>query len=306
MSNDFVTYSFQSEIYNPKLNVKNTQFSSTFYYPCSNTYQCQPYYIQLRKGVYKFEAWAPFTGHEIGSYTSGVIKLIKTSPFFVYIGGMPSGNHGGYNGGGDAYSTKAEPGAGATDIRLDESLHSRIMVAAGSGGFDISGTGKAGTDVGLSCSDKDSDCGGGATQTAPGSGSPPGSFGKGGSDSVNDGGGGGGGYWGGGHGGGVFGGGGGGSSFVSGHPYCNAVKSATSTDPAGTPIHYSGLAFESPVMIGASDRIPDPEDPSKFLSLDQKLNGVFRITLIESHTGCRTKKIPMVAVAAFAAIALSE
>lgn len=301
MSSSFVTYSFQNDTYSPQLNVQNTKNTATFNYPCNNTLQCQPYAIKLKSGVYKFEAWGPFSMHDKGSYVSGVIKLsYESSSFLVFVGGKPNECLGGYNGGGDCQRGTAYGGAGATDIRLDQSLNSRIMVAAGSGGDDEDGRGPAGTDVGLRCSS--GNCGAGGTQTAGGSGYPAGSFGQGGSSDSVDGGGGGGGYWGGGHGGNVRGGGGGGSSFVSGHPYCNAVVSSVSTAASGTPLHYSGLRFESPVMIGASERIPDPEDSSKLLDFSRNMNGVFRITLIESHTACRAMKTPFNIIVAFAAI----
>ena len=146
---------------------------TVFNYPCSDTVNCSPYTVYLRKGVYKFECWGAsggFARHNSletlntlsggnGSYVSGYIRLIKKTKFYIYIGGRGEDQSsieryaygkGGYNGGGDGgadlndgdYPESGAGGGGGTDIRIIysddpqniESLKSRIMVASGGGG----------------------------------------------------------------------------------------------------------------------------------------------------------------------------
>jgi hypothetical protein len=81
-----------------------------------------------------------------------------------------------------------------------------------------------------------------------------GGFGYGGYDysTICGGPGGGGGYYGGGAGNRYHSGGGGGSSFISGHPYCNAITSTSSQNSighTGSPDHYSGKVFRDTEMI---------------------------------------------------------
>ena len=109
-----------------------------------------------------------------GGYSKGRFLLQNTTTFYVYVGssGINEGN-GGYNGGGALGasswihapdSNNRAPGGGATDIRLvkgsletlksidflttyygpNESLLSRVIVAGGGGGNDISGNGYGG------------------------------------------------------------------------------------------------------------------------------------------------------------------
>ena len=137
------------------------------------------------------------------------------------------------------------------------------MVAAGGGGPDTSDNGGAGGElVGLS---SENGHGKGGTQTRGGDGYDKGGFGKGGGR-VNSGqsgnGGGGGGYYGGGsstiindYG------GGGGSSFISGHPECDAIDiSYTEENPkhTGQPVHFSGLRFIDTLMISGNKEMPSP------------------------------------------------
>ena len=158
-----------------------------------------------------------------------------------YNGGGATGKYGSYFGGS---------GGGATDFRLisgnwqdPSSLDSRLMVAAGGGGFGrYSSSYRPGGYAGGLLGAGVAECnvngdGGGGSQTAGGAGSTcnspngvPGNFGSGGSSPSNiAAGGGGGGYYGGASGGDstfYHGSGGGGSSYISGHQGSIAIKAA--------------------------------------------------------------------------------
>ena len=177
-----------------------------------------------------------------GGKVAGVFTEIpETLYIFVGgVGGMGSGIEGGYNGGGLSGGNSGTEGAGggATDIRLDLSLESRILVAGGGGG---GGGGEAGGNGGHGGAEfaapggsgQASGGGGGAQDEGGFAGASnggfqagtPGQFGLGGSGGFSTfaGGGGGGGGWYGGGGGGADdntccsdgGGGGGGSSYAN-------------------------------------------------------------------------------------------
>ena len=92
-------------------------------------------------GKYKLEVWGAQGGYSTsvsytglpmggrGGYASGYINLDSNETLLVYVGA--SGNNGGYNGGGQSMDNVR--GGGATDIRLNSSLYSRIIVAGGGG-----------------------------------------------------------------------------------------------------------------------------------------------------------------------------
>ncbi len=233
--------------------------------------------IELAPGKYKMECWGAWGGYttdsygefinERGGYTKGEILFTQNQKLYVFVGQRGSaGISGSFN--GNIASSTTRPGGGASDIRLMggvwnnfESLKSRIMVAAGSGGHDRGGCagGLSGYTGGNHPVPGGSYRGYGASQTAGGgratNGGYVGSFGVGGlGRKYSDGhcgGGGGGGYYGGG-GAQWHAGGGGGSSFISGHAGCDAI-SASSTSSSiihtGQPNHYSGLFFINTVMI---------------------------------------------------------
>lgn len=163
------------------------------------------------------------------------------SEFYIYVGGAGKAGKaaaGGFNGGGNAANGNngdEGSGGGATDIRLTQTIDSRIAVAGGGGGSGGQGgeVGGGGGLNGVAGTNGQSQGGTGATQTAvgiggSGNGGSKGSNGfsavggAGGFGMAGGGGGGGGGYFGGGGGGGdniasgkSAGGGGGGSSWVS-------------------------------------------------------------------------------------------
>ena len=201
----------------------------------------------------------------IGGYVSGNILLSQAQTLYIFVGQQgigsgSSGNLGGWNGGGSASYSQYYPtgGGGATDIRIlgntnstwknDSHLRTRIMVAAGGGGcgnytgYLIYG-GHGGGLIGYRGTTTSTTANGGygnyntypntgGTQTSGGTfyiTQTPG-FGYAGfysalGSSTGYAGGGGGGWYGGVRGYGQ--GGSGGSSFISGHPGCNAVNPST-------------------------------------------------------------------------------
>ena len=119
-----------------------------------------PYYVFTApvSGTYKMETWGANGGSTsggnggVGAYASGEIFMLANEKMYIYVGGAPSGDNGGYNGGGSITAHQSEnggaAGGGATDIRYFTSvpsssdliwnasngLKSRLMVAAGGGG----------------------------------------------------------------------------------------------------------------------------------------------------------------------------
>lgn len=273
-------------------------------------------------GVYNIELWGANgasttlgTGG-IGSYTSGDIRLLANEKLYVYVGGAPSGDNGGYNGGGSITAHQSEnggaAGGGATDVRLDsgawsydQGLRSRIMVAAGGGGAKTAtcgstiSTGGFGGDTAsssasfsMSCSDVIWTLANGANQTSGGTidvytGNTQngtyqaGLFGMAGTASEFTGdviSGGGGGYYGGANAGyGSF--ATGGSSFISGCENCVAVTSTGTI--SDTNVHYSNKVFTNYNMT-AGNLISSDENITKPVNTD---DGYARIKLVSISYG---------------------
>ena len=128
--------------------------------------------ITLKSGIYLFEAWGAAGGGNNGgkgAYVSGIFTIKTEQTLQINIGGKgktpsnkePINIDGGFNGGGcggkaysDVYSSGSS-GGGATDVRLNNSIDSRILVAAGGGGSSgVSGSnvtfygGAGGADIG--------------------------------------------------------------------------------------------------------------------------------------------------------------
>ena len=125
-----------------RYSLTETQFSSSNY-----TEDGQEYVVPMgQAGWYKIELWGAQGGGNnggLGAYTSGMIWLDENAHLYFYIGKSDStyGSSYTFNGGGFASNTTSRRGGGATDVRLvsgawdnEESLKSRIMVAAGGGG----------------------------------------------------------------------------------------------------------------------------------------------------------------------------
>ncbi|MBR7042527.1 MAG: prepilin-type N-terminal cleavage/methylation domain-containing protein, partial [Bacilli bacterium] len=208
-------------------------------------------FIASKDGKYKIEAWGASGGYNEnisgrGSYTSGIISLNKDDILYLNVG-QATDLSATYNGGA-ACSSNCSSGGGASDVRYfsnytpsnadlswnsEIGLNSRIMVAAGGGGYNPYSAGykggKGGDLVGYS-GEGDSPTTA-ASQIAGGVSYgnvavKNGYFGQGGSgDSW--GGGGGSGYYGGagGNNSSTGNGGGSGSSYISGHLGCIAIKS---------------------------------------------------------------------------------
>ncbi len=118
-----------------------------------------------QSGWYKIELWGASGGNATsetgevraggkGAYTSGLIYLTENQKLYFYIGGTTTSSSGGANGGGNG-AGKGMGGGGSTDVRIksgawdnDESLRTRLMVAAGGGGAEGFKQGAAGGDAG--------------------------------------------------------------------------------------------------------------------------------------------------------------
>ena len=194
-------------------------------------------YIAPSSGWYKIELFGAAGGGSNGgrgSYVSGIMYLELGDVLYFYVGEKGDRNAT-FNGGG-AGSGSNYAGGGATDVRLisgtwneEESLESRIMVAAGGGGGSSVEGGRGSTLVGgygVTANNSDPTKATGGTQSAGGNhgtgskaSGTSGSFGIGGTGGANLSGGGGG-YYGGGASGAAnsyLGSGGGGSSFIAGY-----------------------------------------------------------------------------------------
>ena len=315
MINNYIDYELKNKSYSINI-IKRKQNSISFGYPCTNsTYDCTPYIVHFKPATYRIELWGA-SGHGAtngapgkGGYTSGEITFNESTTLYFYVG-----THGYYNvikleGVPDLPTNYAKPG-GATDVRInstenwydDESLISRIMVAAGGGGgewnqsFGGNGGGLVGGEsiigrASTGTTSYEERCPG-ASQTSGGNcpsfyhlsprsgffgyGLPPDDR-----DNPNyttktdDGGWGGGGYY-------VgtsysmAGAGSGGSSFISGHPGCNAVNETLPITHTNQPNHYSGYIFNNTVMINGSCEMPLP---SKYSTGIYEGEGAFRIGL---------------------------
>ena len=306
----------------PRVVVNNSVY--LFQYPCLNSNsECTFYHLRIPQGLYLFEAWGARSGYDYfnndkcgkGAYIAGRIRLLSPKTFLLYIGGVGDNGvkmekvNGGYNGGGNA-GEYGGGGGGATDIRLDESLKSRIFVAAGAGGGEKVSTGHGGGLTGiqgqstkcenyvLSLSSEP------GTQTQGGiSGeydnekpSENGGFGYGGEGYCGSDGGSGGG-------GGYYGGGAtcftcsasGGSSFISGHPNCVAVEYDDEIKPTSPPsnIHYSGIYFTNTNMINGSQQMPLPSVNKDLFDNGNEDYGAFRITILDTCVQtCKNNSFP--------------
>ena len=279
-------------------NVSDTGREYVFEYTGAEEDFVVPFY-----GNYKIELWgasggkngASFNhvdgGFGNGGYTSGVISLSKGDNLYVYVGqvgynailGSTSVTSSAYNGGGAGVGSSdgddaGGSGGGATDVRLVngdwnnfESLKSRIMVAAGGAGGNVStysntseiaGHGGGLTGVGTLYRWKSSvvsDLSLHATQTTGYK------LGEGQAAVLNNP------CAGSGAGGGYYGGktqqstsscssaGGGGSSYISGFVGCNSISEGSTENlisHTGSPIHYSGLFFTDSVMKAGNESMP--------------------------------------------------
>ena len=189
-------------------------------YPCGdNLVECTPYFSYFPAGNYIFEVWGAQGGFSggMGGYSIGFITLPSRTPVYITIGAKGSEINrkkgfttSAYNGGGVGYSDhvpsytrSAGSGGGSTDIRLNQNTYwHRCIVAGGGGGkceaygYNVSPGYGGGIEGGASAN------GHGGTQenfqTVSGN-YGLGSFGEGGSITIEDGtaGGGGGGWFGG-------------------------------------------------------------------------------------------------------------
>ena len=272
------------------------RFNKQFAYTSNSLSENEPILLNLFAGIYLFQLWGAEGCYGTadpgrGAYVEGQIYLPRSKTLYLYLGakGIQDSSVDSFNGGG-----KGDYGGdGATDIRIKlgswddfESLKSRIIIAAGGAGPDNSKEGGAGGCLSGFGGSLESQ---GGTQTSGGIGYYNGSFGKGGSHQGSAGipglrnGGGGGGYYGG-----ATGiediqyGGGGGSSFISGHPGCNAILGNSTIDNikhSNQSIHYSGLYFTHTQMIDGKTQMISPTGQNE---VGHRGNGAAIITLLKT------------------------
>ncbi|EAY18102.1 hypothetical protein TVAG_306230 [Trichomonas vaginalis G3] len=284
--NQYIQYSLDSA-YGTE-NVTKSRSSFLFGYPCTDANNCTNYEVNLQPAIYKIECWGSSGNNGNGAYTKGFIEIKKSTTIYLYIGR----NNGRYNSVPPyAATSNGKISGGSTDIRLIdgdfydfESLKSRIMVAASGGSSERLQSTKshAGglTAINSTSYKSSTEFGGdiafilnGATQISPGnisyvasdytSNPIPGHFGIAGYiNETND--------WGGVAGNGYYAGcsvnylgaSTGGSSFISGHPGCDAISNDSSSfdniTHTGQPVHYSNLSFFGTEMIDGLGQIPLP------------------------------------------------
>ena len=158
-------------------------YQKIHHYPCSSSTECHHIEVTLPRGNYLIECYGAQGGKGMtngqylypggkGAYTSGILILKQKTSLFLYIGGKGDdasfdikNAKGGWNGGGSAgadlgngqigdYDDPAGAGGGSTDVRLvegmwddEESINSRIMVAAGGSGSGYNTYGAPGGDL---------------------------------------------------------------------------------------------------------------------------------------------------------------
>ena len=120
-------------------------------YQCDSKTSCYPIEFTFIPGIYKVELWGAQGGNISGEaegghggYASAIIPFRKTQKMYLFLGagGVETTTSGftqnAYNGGGKgAYNLpnyRAASGGGATDLRTNLSLYSRILVAGGGSG----------------------------------------------------------------------------------------------------------------------------------------------------------------------------
>ena len=260
-------------------------------YPCENTSACYPYELHIFRGTYRFELWGAGS-YSSGGYVSGALHFFDDSTvFYLYLGGTATTNRsfcglGGYNGGGTSGVVGGTPacrsygGNGATDIRLKETLESRILVAAGSGAANaqsIGGFGGGFIGGNGSSNYNSAKIGYGGSQTEGGNGQEKGSFGVGASGTPIYGtdlaGSGGGGWYGGGsgyHNDGSSS-GGGGSSFINGNVNCPNITSEI-------------YKFQNSYTLSGNETMPLPTNGGNGSYTG---NGFARITCIDPVSTCK-------------------
>lgn len=149
-----------AELYNPK--------ELSLHPDDVNIFTCtkRPVELDLPAGYLRITLYgasggkSPLNNYGLGGMISGKFFSDKPMHVFLYVGGqgeqalwgywVTTNPKGGYNGGGDARTTKTKfisdssAGGGATDIRLTEDSSSRILVAGAGGGAGRSIAGNRG------------------------------------------------------------------------------------------------------------------------------------------------------------------
>ena len=252
-----------------------------------------PFNVSLAKGTYKIELWGAAGGASVfygkeggnGGYSSGLLTLQYNETFFFFIGTKGGDSYnisagaGGYNGGADGgidnqnEDCPSGGSGGSTDMRINESISGRIIVAGGGGSggcYTNSGKGGHGGGIfGIKGEDNINKTAFGGEPGTQNTGYLP-LYGQKGTTGGEAGGSGGGGYWGGfagnatddktNNGGGA--GGGGGSSFISGHPNCSSIEQ---------------YIFANPVTLSGAEPMPSNSSSHETVEGNHG-NGSVRIT----------------------------
>ena len=119
-------------------------------YQCSSKTSCSPIEFTFYPGIYKVELWGAQGGNVTGEaegghggYAMAIIPFRKSETMYFYLGAAGIESSSGFtgnpvNGGGNGnyYRTthKAASGGGGTDLRKNQSLYSRVLVAGGGSG----------------------------------------------------------------------------------------------------------------------------------------------------------------------------
>ena len=119
-----------------------------FVAPCDGEYKLEVWGAQGGRGYYSDTCYIDDAGY--GGYSVGTVNLDVDEKIYVVVGQKPDSLTGGYNGGGNGYSTdngseleRSSGGGGATHIAMDSGVLSslsshatdgRILIVAGGGG----------------------------------------------------------------------------------------------------------------------------------------------------------------------------
>ena len=290
------------------LNISKNDNSIILGYPCGEILDtCSAYYALLPQGSYIFEGWGAQGGFDggKGGYSTGVLKINKKVPIYVYVGahGSKIEKTAGltwtvFNGGGEGYSAHSSgtprstgSGGGGTDVRLiGNSYDHRLIVAGGGGGrsnsYDGYYDGTPGCGGGLIGGNSQYGKGGLQDKAPSVSGEmESGKFGEGGSAPQGTSGGGGGGWFGGSTGkGSTASGGAGGSGYV---------LNISSHKPSAYKLNDPQYFLMSSKTFDGKSYFPKCEGSIKTDSIENghSGHGCVRITILSQTAFCTIKKI---------------
>jgi type II secretory pathway pseudopilin PulG len=252
--NHTITLSVTDDLETRTTNISISVIQTTFEYAFTGAVQ---QFTVAVAGTYQFTVVGAKGGNDgsnnaggAGGQAIGQRSLSVGDVLNIYVGGQGAvqssvGQLGGWNGGGNAFSTltsvqarRPGTGGGASDIRLNgTALANRIIVGAGGGGAGGRYAGRTGGAGGGTTGERAANNGGyGGTQSAGGA--SGGALGTGGTATSNMRGAGGGGYYGGGSSATDSTGGGGGSSYITGLSSSSTTQGVNSSGDGYITIQY--------------------------------------------------------------------